>query len=103
MLINLKKKKDFIDILVVILIMFKVFLNLMDFEEVRFTQTYTQNMFFFGAASFTLLTYQLLINTLMNFKFSFPMSIVTLIVIFFGFLRLVNPENQPILDLIIQN
>ncbi len=84
MLINLKKKKEQIDLLVLILIMFKIFLNLMDFEEVRFTQTSTQNMFYYGAASFSFLTYQLLINTLMNFKFSFPMTIIVLIIIFIG-------------------
>ena len=57
MLINLKKKKDKIDILVIVLIMFKLFLNLMDFEEVRFTQSATQNMFYFGSLAFPLLTY----------------------------------------------
>jgi len=57
MLINLKKKKDKIDISVLVLIMFKLFLNLMDFEEVRFTQTAIQNMFYFGSLAFPLWTY----------------------------------------------
>ena len=103
MLINLKKKKDKIDISVLVLIMFKLFLNLMDFKEVRFTQTAIQNMFYFGSLAFPLWTYQLLINTLMSFKFSFPMSIIVLIIIFLGELRLLNKDNLPMLDLFIQN
>jgi hypothetical protein len=57
MLINLKKRNEKIDILVTILLMVKASLNLMDFEELRFTQSNTQNMFFYGAASFGLLAY----------------------------------------------
>lgn len=53
----------------------------MDFEEVRFTQDLVNNIYYFGVNSFSILTFQILINTVIDLKYSLPMSISVLIII----------------------
>jgi len=57
MIINLKKKKDIFDVIILIILWIKFFINLMDFEEVRFTQDLVANLYYFGVNSFSILTF----------------------------------------------
>jgi hypothetical protein len=57
MLVNLKKKIDFIDQIILILLWIKFGLNLLDFEEVRFTQGLVANIYYYGLNSFSILTF----------------------------------------------
>ena len=57
MLVNLKKKTDFIDLIILIILWIKFGLNLLDFEEVRFTQDLVKNIYYFGVNSFSILTF----------------------------------------------
>ena len=103
MLVNLKKKIDFIDLIILILLWIKFGLNLLDFEEVRFTQGLVANIYYYGLNSFSILTFQIMINTVTDLKFSFPMTIAVLIIIQFGEMRIINPGLLPIYDLFLQN
>ena len=57
MLVNLKKKIDVIDLIILILLWIKFGLNLLDFEEVRFTQGLVANIYYYGLNSFSILTF----------------------------------------------
>ncbi len=57
LIVNLKKKRDYIDKVILIILWIKFFLNLMDFEEVRFTQDLVENIYYFGINSFSILTF----------------------------------------------
>ena len=57
MLVNLKKKIDVIDQIILILLWIKFGLNLLDFEEVRFTQGLVANIYYYGLNSFSILTF----------------------------------------------
>lgn len=57
MAVNLKKKNNSIDLAVLFIIFIKFFINLMDFEEVRYTLNLTQNIYYFAENSFALLTF----------------------------------------------
>ena len=53
----------------------------MDFEEVWFTQSLVNNIYYFGVNSFSILTFQIFINTIIELKYSLPMTIAVLIII----------------------
>ena len=57
MAVNLKKKNNLIELAVFFIIFLKFFINLMDFEGVRFTLNLTQNIYYFAENSFAILTF----------------------------------------------
>jgi hypothetical protein len=48
MAVNIKKKNDAIDLAVMFIICIKFFINLMDFEGVRFTLDLTQKIYYYA-------------------------------------------------------
>jgi hypothetical protein len=77
----MKKNNSKIDLIIMTLLLVKCFLDLLDFEEVRYTQTDTQNMFYWAMNSFAVMIFQIFINILMDMKIVFPMTVISVIFI----------------------